>query len=334
MIFFRRVKKGNSKEKPLSKVVATREEVIWCYRNLLQREPESEEAIISHLDCGRSFEQVIEVFMNSSEFINRKSSFDPSILTCGNQDLPIHSLPFSNASQEKNIVKECINSLPAICFTNQQASLINGIISYPIEDKANLTKYIRIGFHGKADPSSLEGVEIELNSVCALQINISHSNTKFRMGKKSEGGWTFILFRDASIQIGDNVTCNGSVVMVDNGELVISDDCMFANAHIHVGDNHAIFDLKSGNRLNVRRAKVRFEPHVWVASHATVIGDSVIGAGSIIAANATVKGDVPRYTLVAGVPARVIKSDVCWTRSPTGWEWQDIIHDLTEKGLL
>jgi acetyltransferase-like isoleucine patch superfamily enzyme len=46
----------------------------------------------------------------------------------------------------------------------------------------------------------------------------------------------------------------------------------------------------------------------WLGAGATVLGGVTIGSGSVVAAGAVVNKDVPENVLVAGVPARVIKT--------------------------
>ena len=46
---------------------------------------------------------------------------------------------------------------------------------------------------------------------------------------------------------------------------------------------------------------------VWIAAHCTILKGVVIGDGAVVAAGSVVTHDVPPYTVVAGVPARVLK---------------------------
>jgi SAM-dependent methyltransferase len=49
----------------------TREEVTWCYRTVLGREPESEAALQMHLDAG-SLRQLVEAFLRSEEYASKR----------------------------------------------------------------------------------------------------------------------------------------------------------------------------------------------------------------------------------------------------------------------
>ncbi|MBM6545748.1 CatB-related O-acetyltransferase [Janibacter sp. YIM B02568] len=53
---------------------------------------------------------------------------------------------------------------------------------------------------------------------------------------------------------------------------------------------------------------VVIEDDVWVGGNATILGGVTVGRGSIIAASAVVTKDVPRYSIVGGNPARVIRA--------------------------
>ena len=52
---------------------------------------------------------------------------------------------------------------------------------------------------------------------------------------------------------------------------------------------------------------VVIEEDVWCGANVTILKGMTIGRGSIIAAGAVVTKNIPRYSLVGGVPAKVIK---------------------------
>ena len=56
---------------------------------------------------------------------------------------------------------------------------------------------------------------------------------------------------------------------------------------------------------------------VWIGANAVILEGVRVGKGSVVAAGAIVTDDVPENTVVAGVPARVIKKIDEKTRSKT-----------------
>ncbi|MBK7609142.1 MAG: hypothetical protein KA109_15705 [Saprospiraceae bacterium] len=47
--------------------------------------------------------------------------------------------------------------------------------------------------------------------------------------------------------------------------------------------------------------------NAWIGANATILPGLVIGENSVVAAGAVVTKDVPPNTIVAGVPAKIIK---------------------------
>ena len=62
------------------------------------------------------------------------------------------------------------------------------------------------------------------------------------------------------------------------------------------------------DRKIVSKGDVEIGENVWIGENACILSGVHIGKGCIIAANAVVTKDVPSFSLVAGVPAKVIKS--------------------------
>jgi acetyltransferase-like isoleucine patch superfamily enzyme len=108
------------------------------------------------------------------------------------------------------------------------------------------------------------------------------------------------------ILIGRNVFVNQNCTFYDLGGLHIADGVM-------IGPNVSI--ITSGHPLepSQRRAvtigrPIVIERNVWIATGATIIGGVTVGENSVVAAGSVVTKDVPPNTLVAGNPARVIRS--------------------------
>ncbi len=70
--------------------------------------------------------------------------------------------------------------------------------------------------------------------------------------------------------------------------------------------NHAVgpWYLRAGTSFF---GEIVIEDGCWLASRCTVLPGVTIGTGAIVAAGSVVTRNVPKHTLVAGVPARVIR---------------------------
>jgi acetyltransferase-like isoleucine patch superfamily enzyme len=70
--------------------------------------------------------------------------------------------------------------------------------------------------------------------------------------------------------------------------------------------DHVVGAAPSSGRFEIE--PVTIGAGVWIGSKATVVRGSRIGQGSVVGANAVVRGDVPPHTLCGGIPARVIRA--------------------------
>lgn len=121
-------------------------------------------------------------------------------------------------------------------------------------------------------------------------------------------GADIILFKGAQLTLGKNGFINSDCKIRCHEEIIIGDDCaishdftvMDSDAHYLDGDNHA--------------NPVRIGNHVWIGTRVTVLSGVNIGDGAVIAAGALVTNDVPTGALVGGVPAKVIKENVGWSK--------------------
>lgn len=70
--------------------------------------------------------------------------------------------------------------------------------------------------------------------------------------------------------------------------------------------NHNIFGLKRDSDITSKGA-ILLGNDVWIGAHSVILSGAKIGHGAIIAANSVVKGEVPPYAIVGGVPSKIIK---------------------------
>jgi acetyltransferase-like isoleucine patch superfamily enzyme len=114
---------------------------------------------------------------------------------------------------------------------------------------------------------------------------------------------------EARIAIGEGTFLNQSVMLAAMERVEIGAHCMFANGCFVTDANHRFddplrpitwqgFDSKGPTRIG---------DNVWCGAHVVVTSGVTIGERCVIGANSVVTGDVPAYSIAAGVPARVLR---------------------------
>ena len=117
-----------------------------------------------------------------------------------------------------------------------------------------------------------------------------------------------------NIYIYNNVSIDGyAVLSTPNAKIVFKGNSTIAHhLSIHTG-NHArvvgrfVSDITDDNKPKGYDHDVIIEKDVWIGSNVTILDGVHVGRGATIAAGAVVNKDVPPYSIVGGVPARVLK---------------------------
>ncbi len=120
---------------------------------------------------------------------------------------------------------------------------------------------------------------------------------------------------------GPGATSVGMSVEIEGRgrSVLVGEDALISSGiWIRNHDMHSIVDMKTGLVRNPEAVDTVIEPHVWIGQDVLVLGCPHIGYGSILAAKALVRESVPATSAVAGVPARVVRSDISWGRDLAG----------------
>lgn len=93
------------------------------------------------------------------------------------------------------------------------------------------------------------------------------------------------------------------------GEVTVGNNVIFGPGVSLFSENHNFDDVtKFINEQGVSRKGITIEDGVWLASGARVLAGVTIGKNSVVAAGAVVTKDVPPYSIVGGIPAKIIKN--------------------------
>lgn len=155
-------------------------------------------------------------------------------------------------------------------------------------------KNIRIGIDGNDNTIFID----ENVQIGALEIIMQNSGCHIFIGKNTQIGGAKI------------VCCEFEDCVIIGNDNLIADDVEFWSC-----DGHSIYQ----NALRINPSKpIVISDHVWIARSVKILKGvhinphSVIGMGSLVSAR-----DYPPHSLLAGVPARVIKEEITWSAERT-----------------
>jgi|Deesub1362A_J573_1020465.scaffolds.fasta_scaffold00528_18 maltose O-acetyltransferase len=119
------------------------------------------------------------------------------------------------------------------------------------------------------------------------------------------------LYRMCGYSIGKDVYIGEDLIISDKlselGNVVIEDRVSIAPRVTLITSSSPNFSRIHPYVKTVELGKVKIEKDAWIGAGAIILPNVTIGEGAVVGAGAVVTKDVPPYTVVAGVPARVIK---------------------------
>ena len=120
-----------------------------------------------------------------------------------------------------------------------------------------------------------------------------------------------VLAINAEVVIRDGTCIAGSSLFMVRKKLHIGERCLFARGvTVMDSDWHPIG--VSGQQPTREDKEVMIGDHCWIGQNAIILKGVTIGEGAVVAAGSVVADNVKERTMVAGIPARVVKENVTW----------------------
>ena len=110
------------------------------------------------------------------------------------------------------------------------------------------------------------------------------------------------------IIVGNNVGISQNAFIQVRGLVEIGSNIMIGPNVSIFSENHSFakIDELLTNQPTIRKG-VKIENNVWIGANSTILDGVVVGEGSIIAAGSVVNKSIPKFSIVGGVPAKIIK---------------------------
>lgn len=127
------------------------------------------------------------------------------------------------------------------------------------------------------------------------------------------------------IRIGNHSWCGKEtdIFVGEKGKLTIGNNfqstsrlCIECNTCIQIGDDVLIAPNVYIGKAEEETDNIVIEDGVWIGQNTSILTGAYIGEHSIIGAGSVVKNKIPKYSIAAGNPAKVIK---IWDFNKNTW---------------
>lgn len=111
------------------------------------------------------------------------------------------------------------------------------------------------------------------------------------------------------LKMGDHSNIGPLSYIGCSGYIEIGSGVMMGPRVNLMAEGHKFDDItRPMKEQGVTKSFIKIEDDVWIGVNSTILSGVTVGRGSIIAAGAVVTRDVPPYSIVGGIPARVIRN--------------------------
>lgn len=221
----------------------------------------------------------------------------------------------SKVKKEKHILSYpfSFRDLFTVLFDKGFSVIRGGVLIKPFLKKSKgvvfAEKGARIQFGHKVKVGS--GLNLMKHAtINALSYDGVEIGNNFTLGKYAIIECTGVLRNvGSSLKIGNNVGINHYCFIGVRGDIEIGDDVIFGPRVNIFSENHNYEQINVPiKHQGVTKDKTVIGNDVWIGANVSIMSGVNIGDGCIIAAGAVVTKDIPSYSIVGGVPAKIIKN--------------------------
>lgn len=166
----------------------------------------------------------------------------------------------------------------------------NVVVRHP--GKIQLGNNVTIDDNSLVDGRGGDGVglvledDVIINRNCMLQAKTG----AIRLGRRTTIGSNSVIVSMSGVELGESVLVAGG--------------CYISAGTYHIGDtSRAVMDQGAYSK-----GPIIIGDHVWIGTGAIILDGVTVGKGAVIGAGAVVTKDVPEQAIVAGIPAKVLKT--------------------------
>ncbi len=184
------------------------------------------------------------------------------------------------------------------------------LLSLPVTLLFRLTRPIgqpwkRVYFHGRLNsdvPGTDASVQCDGRVIVTGTRNVSLGK-RCRLGMETE----LRTMEEGQIRLGDDTRINRGCTLTSYSEIFIGDFTIIGE-YVSIRDaNHGMDPGQPMRYQPHHSAPIRIGRDVWIGRGCCILAGVEVGEGAVVGANSVVNKDVPPFSIVGGVPAKVIK---------------------------